>query len=378
MGGVDARRVALVHDWLTFRGGAENVLEVILSLIPGAPVHTLVYNASLFTESPIARADVRTSFLQRLPGSRRHYRLYLPLMPMAVEQFDLAGFDLILSMSDAVAHGVLTAPDQLHINYILTPMRYAWPLYHEYLRGAGLTRGPRSWLARSMLHYLRLWDLAAAGRVDQFIAISRWVAARVWRYYRRQAEVIYPPVAVERFHPFSPRDSYYITVSRLVPYKRVDLIVEAFNRLNRVLLVVGEGPGYGALKSRAGPEVRLLGRVPDGDLVELLGRARAFIFAAEEDFGIAPVEAMAAGCPVIAWGRGGVLETVVEGKTGVFFNEPTVEGLMEAVERFEVEESAFRAPDLQRHAARFSRARFERDFLKALDRAWVQFEQAGP
>lgn len=375
---MSARRVALVHDWLTYRGGAEKVLEAVLSMFPGAPVHTLVYKSSLFTDSPIARADVRTSFLQRLPGSRRHYRLYLPLMPLAVEQFDLAGFDLIISLSDAVAHGVLTAPDQLHINYIFTPMRYAWPLYHEYLRSGGLTRGARSWLARLVLHYLRLWDLAAVGRVDHFLAISGWVAARVWRYYRRPAEVVYPPVEVERFHPISPRDSYYITASRLVPYKRVDLIVEAFNRLNRPLLVVGEGPDYGALKSRAGPEVRLLGRASDGELAELFGRARAFVFAAEEDFGIAPVEAMASGCPVIAYGRGGVLETVVEGKTGLFFQEPTVQGLMEAVARFEAEESAFSAADLQRHAARFSRERFERDFLRALDRAWEQFEQKRP
>ena len=378
MGGVSTAQVALVHDWLTSRGGAEKVLEALLPLFPDAPVHTLVYDPALFSNSPIERADVLTSFLQRLPGSRRNYRLYLPLMPLAVEQFDLSRFDLVLSLSDAVAHGVLTAPDQLHVNYIFTPMRYAWPLYHDYLRAAGLTRGARSWVARGVLHYLRLWDQAAASRVDRFIAISGWVAARVRRYYRRRAEVVYPPVEVERFYSISPRDSYYITTSRLVPYKRVDLIVEAFNRLNRPLLVVGEGPDYRALMSRAGPEVRLLGRVSEKELADLLSRARGFVFAAEEDFGIAPVEAMAAGCPVIAWGRGGVLETVVEGKTGVFFHEQTVEGLMQAVAQFEAEESAFQPAELQRHAAQFSRERFESDFSRALDRAWEWFAKGRP
>ncbi len=375
MADLNAARVALVHDWLTFRGGAEKVLEAVLGLFPGAPIYTMVYNPALFAESPIGRVEVRPSFLQRVPGATRHYRLLLPLMPLAVEHFDLSRHDLVLSLSDAVAHGVLTPPDTLHVNYIFTPMRYAWPLYHEYLLLGGLNRGPRAWAARLVLHYLRLWDRAAADRVDYFIAISRWVAGRVWRAYRREAEVVYPPVEVERFHPIEPRETYYITVSRLVPYKRVDLIVEAFNRLGRPLLVVGEGPEYDRLAERAGPSVRLLGRVAQDDLAGLLGKARAFVYAAEEDFGIAPVEAMAAGCPVIAYGRGGVRETVVEGKTGLFFAEQTVGALVEAVMRFEAEAHSFRVTTLRRRAERFSRERFLWAFQRAVERAWERFER---
>lgn len=364
------KRPALVHDWLTFRGGAEKVLEAVLDLLPGAPVHTLVHNPALFEGSPIAKAEIRTSFLQRMPWAQRHYRSYLPLMPMAIEQFDLAGHDLIISLSDAVAHGVLTAPDQFHVNYIFTPMRYAWPLYHDYLRAAGLVSGPRSWAARLLLHNLRLWDRLAADRVDHFIAISEWVARRVERYYRREAEVVYPPVDVDRFNPISPRGSYYMTVSRLVPYKKVDLIVEAFNQLDRPLLIVGEGPQEDRLKSMAGPNVELLGRVSESDLAHHLGRAKAFVYAAEEDFGIAPVEAMAAGCPVIAYGRGGVLESVEEGVTGLFFREPSATAIAAAIEEFEANEAAFRPQALRRAAARFSREIFDRSFRAALERAW--------
>lgn len=373
----EAPRLALVHDWLTSRGGAEKTLEAVLGLFPRSPVYTLFYQRKLFADSPVAQHPVVTSFLDRLPGARRSYRSFLPLMPLAVEQFDLSGHDIVLSISDAVSHGVIVRPDQLHIDYILTPMRYVWALHGEYLGSRALRSPIRSTGFRLLSHYLRLWDVAAAQRVDHFVAISDWVARRVWRTYRRQAEVIYPPVEVERFRPRSPREDYYVTVSRLVPYKRISMLVEAFNRLDRPLLVVGDGPERRSLAAQAGPNVRFLGWVSDEKLADLLGRARAFVFAAEEEFGIAPVEAQASGCPVIAFGRGGLRETVVDGETGLFFQNANADSLIAAVRAFESRRAAFGVDRIRENAMRFSRARFEDQFRQMVERQWGRFRK-GP
>lgn len=365
--------IALVHEALPCFGGAERVLETVADLFPGAPIHTLVHRPSAFVGTGLADRDVRTSFIDRIPGARRHHRLLLPLFPLAVERFDLSAYDLVVSMHYAAAHGVLTRPDQLHVSYTYTPLRQAWHAHHEYLRS--LTRSRRL-AARPLLHYVRLWDRTAADGVDRFVAISRWIAACIWRAYRRRAQVIYPPVDVEAFVPRGSREDYYVTVARLVPHKRVDLIVDAFARIRRPLLVVGEGPERDRLVDRAPRNVEFTGRVTDEELAELLGRARGLVHAAEEDFGIALVEAQAAGCPVVAYSGGGAREIVVDGRTGVLFEARTSEAVREAVASLERRPRP-RVEDLRQSAERFSKDRFEREFLRLLETEWEAFRRRG-
>jgi glycosyltransferase involved in cell wall biosynthesis len=366
---------ALVHDWLVVQGGAERVLEAVLPLFPDAPIFSLFYSPESFAGHPVSRRKVITSYLDRLPFARKIYRSLLPLMPLAVEQLDLRGYGLVLSLTDAVSHGVILAPDQVHVNYIFTPPRYAWRQYHSYLEDSGLARGLRSWAARLVLHYIRLWDYAAAARVDHFVAISRWVARGVMRAYRREAYVLYPPVDVDRFQPAGRRDEFFLTVSRLVPYKKVHLMVEAFNRMGRPLVIIGDGPEHARLAEMAGKTVTLMGRQPDAVVAEMMGRARAFVHAAEEDFGIAPVEAQAAGCPVIAYGRGGVVETVQDGVTGVLFPDQTSQSLAAAVERFELGARQFEPGALRASAERFGLDRFRREFASVIEKLWADFER---
>jgi glycosyltransferase involved in cell wall biosynthesis len=366
--------VALVHDWLVTYGGAERVLENLLELFPGAPLYTLIYNPRALRETSLLESDIRTSWLNRWPGAHRAHRIYLPLMPLAVEQFDLREFDIVISLSSAVAHGVLVRPDQLHLNYILSPARFAWHLYNEYLEESPLARGLRAWLLRPALHYFRLWDYAASSRVDQFIAISEWVSKAVHRTYRRQAEVIYPPVDVGWFTPGDEREDYYITVARLVSNKRIDLIVRACLKLGRRLVVVGEGPEMKRLKDMAGDSVELVGWQDDRTLRTLLRRAKAFIHAADEDFGIAMLEAQATGCPVIALGRGAALETIVDGTTGIFFSEPGIEALTKALLDFEQHGREFQTSEIRSHSLRFNKIRFQNEFRECVDRAWASFQ----
>lgn len=369
--------VAFVRDWLTDYGGADRTTEAALELFPGAPVYTLVYRPDQFVGRPIARHPIRTSFIARLPGARWRYRSVLPLMPLAVEQFDLRDYDIVLSMSHAVAKGVLTRADQLHISYVFTPVRYAWDLYFHYLDDNGIGRGPKSWLIRSMLHYLRLWDAVSSLRPDVLVADSRAVARRIWKLYRRPADVIYPPVDLDRFTPSRVRDEFYLTVSRLVPYKRVPLIAETFTRLKRPLVVIGDGPDRDRVRRAAGSNVDILGHQPDDVVADYMARAKAFVFAAEEDFGIAPIEAQAAGAPVIAYARGGATETVIAGETGVFFEAPTVESLSAAVERFERQASRFQPDHIRLTTRRFSRHRFQAAFVELVDREWERFSGRG-
>ncbi|WP_404471174.1 glycosyltransferase [Vreelandella venusta] len=329
-------KVAIVHDWLTTWAGAEKALAELLACYPQAEIFTTV-NFLPKGEIPcLVGRTIHTSFIQKLPGAKKHYRRYLPLMPLAIEQFDLKGFDLILSSSHAVAKGVISDPGALHICYCYSPMRYAWDMQHQYLRQSGNAQGLVSWLMRWQLHRLRQWDYISAQRVDHFIAISHYIERRIETFYRREAAVIYPPVAVEKFRHDRPREAFYLTASRMVPYKRIDLIVEAFTQTpERQLVVIGDGPDFKQLKEKAGPNITLLGFQPDRVLIDYLERAQAFIFMAEEDFGILPVEAQAAGAPVIGYGVGGLKETIVNGVTGLHVAEQSTSALLTSLAHFE-------------------------------------------
>ena len=366
-------KTAIVHEWLTTYAGSEKVVEGFLDLFPTAPIFTLVHQPQNFVGTAFEGRDIRTSFIQNLPLGARKYQSYLPLMPLAIEQFDLSGFDLILSSNHAVAKGVRAGAGTLHVSYVHTPVRYAWDLQDPYLKEAGLERGAKSALARAALHYLRLWDHGTAHRADVFLANSAYVARRVWRAYRRPARVLYPPVDVTRFDWQRPREDFYFTFSRMVPYKKLDLIVEAFTQLDKPLVVVGDGPERERIAALAGPNVTLLGRQDDAVVADLLSRCKAFVFAADEDFGIVPVEAQAAGAPVIAYGRGGVLESVVAGETGVFFGEQTACSLKAAVEHFETL-PAFDPARIRQSAERFSRRNFWRGLDEVLDISWSAFK----
>jgi glycosyltransferase involved in cell wall biosynthesis len=364
-------KVAIVHDWLVAPGGAEKVLGQIIECFPDADVFSVV--DFLEDRRPLAGKPVTTSFIQRLPFARTRYRAYLPLMPLAVERFDLSSYDLIISSSCAVAKGVLVGPEQTHISYVHSLMRYAWDLQHQYLREANLLSGPKSWAARVMLHYLRGWDAQSTHGVDRLIANSQSVARRMMKIYRRDAMVIPPPVDVNEFELRTEKDDFYLTVSRIVSHKRIDLIVETFNATpQRKLIVIGDGPQMASIRAKAGPNVTVLGYQPFGVLKDYLARARAFVFAAEEDFGIVPLEAQACGTPVIAFGRGGALETVVPvgdpQPTGVFFARQTVVSMLDAIDRFERLRTYITPEACRANAERFSARVFRRAFMAEVTR----------
>lgn len=370
-------KVAIIHDWMTLKGGGESCVEELMRLYPQADLFCVVDFLDEQYRGFLAGRRVTTSFVQRLPGSRKRYRSYLPLMPLAVEQFDLTGYDLIISSSSAVAKGVITGPDQVHIAYVHSPIRYAWDLQHQYLEEAGLTRGIKSAVARAILHYMRVWDTRTAHGVDHMIANSAFVARRIRKAYGRQATIIHPPVDVDRFTIGAERDDFYVTMSRLVPYKRIPLIVEAFRHMpQRRLIVIGDGPEMAAVKAAAGPNVMVMGGQPNDVVVSHLQRAKAFLFAAEEDFGIAPVEAQACGTPVIAYGKGGALETVRgrdgEGQTGVFFEAQTPEAIVAAVEHLDRRLIAIDPQACRANAERFSTQRFRRDIASFADAALLK------
>jgi glycosyltransferase involved in cell wall biosynthesis len=366
--------VGIVHEWLASYAGSEKVIEQMLEVYPAAEIYSLVDFLPEKDRAWLADRKIHTSFIQRLPFSRRKFRGYLPLMPLAVEQFDLAPHDVVISSNHAVAKGVITRADQLHISYVHTPIRYAWDLKDQYLREAGLTWGLRSILVRMMMHYIRRWDLAAASRVDTFVANSHYVARRIRKTYRREAEVLYPPVDIDAYPFCEQKEDYYVTASRLVPYKKVDLIVEAFTKNGLPLMVIGDGPDMKKIAKLAGKNVKLLGYQSQTELTNLMQRAKAFVFAADEDFGITPVEAQACGTPVIAYGRGGVTETVLEGETGIFFDQQTVESLNEAVTRFEASELSYEPELIRKHAEQFGIERFRRELQELVDREWQKFQ----
>ncbi len=358
-------RVALVHYWFVGRRGGERVVEALCELFPQADLFALV--ADRKTLSPeLQQRKLTTSFLQSLPGSRKWHRHMLPLYPLAVEQFDLRGYDLVISTESGPAKGVLTAPETCHICYCFTPMRYLWNFYQEYKNGSGL--GPvRKAVFGLTAHYARLWDQASAARVDYFAALSHTVAVRVRKYYRRDAEVIHPPVGVSGAPLDGDIEDYYLVVGQLVNYKRIDLAIEACNHLGRTLRVVGVGEEYKRLRRMAGKTVTFLGALSDEDVREQYSRCRALLFPGEEDFGIVPVEAQASGRPVIAFGKGGALETVIgafQGKsvpeqaTGLFFDDQTLRSMTEAILRFETVEDRFLPQFIRAHAEQFDKRHF--------------------
>jgi len=374
-------RVAIVHEWLVTLGGSELVLAELLKIYPDAQVFTLLDAMPRAQRDFLGVGDVRTSFLQRIPGIEKRYRSLLPLFPAAVRSLDVRDFDVVISNSHSVAKGVHTLAGQLHVSYCLSPMRYAWDLREQYLRESGNDRGVRGMLARSLLGRLRAWDRANAAHVDVFATLSHYIGARIQRAYGRESTVVYPPVDTNFFTPGSSsrRDAYYVTASRFVPYKRIDLIARAFALLpDRKLIIAGEGPDERKIRAAAGANVELVGRVDRDALRDLLRGARAFLFAAEEDFGIVPVEAQACGTPVIAYGRGGVVETVVAGdeipaerRTGEFFLEQDAAAIADAVRRFEsrtIDPGACRV-----NAERFGEARFRREFEALVARSWASF-----
>ncbi len=356
-------RVAIIHDWLPYVGGAEKVIRTMLELFPDAILYTSIYNKKRMGDF-LNGTRVETSFIDKLPFGKTRYGMYLGLMPYAFEQFDLRGYDLVLSSSTSCAKGVLTDANTLHICYCNTPMRYAWDFYFDYLyKGKNLLRRV---VIHSWMHKIRLWDKISADRVDYYIANSENVARRITKHYRRVSEVIYPPVALPQEGqmyediPLAP-GSYYLVVSRLVAYKRIDLAVEAFNRLGKPLIIAGEGPEKARLEHMAGPNILFVGRVSDAKKAALYRDCKAFLFPGEEDFGITPVEAQAYGKPVIAYGRGGALETVKEGITGTFFRSQDADSLEEAVKC--TEDQAWNPVHIKENAAGFSEAIFKKRLM---------------
>lgn len=364
-------KIAIVHDWLNQRGGGEKVLEAIYGLYP-APIFTLVHDPDSTRGTALENADIRTSFIQKLPTGKRGHRKFLPFFPKAVESFDFRGYDLVLSSSAAVSKNIIVPPDTLHICYVHSPIRYAWDLEKQYLEESGLSKGLPGMMARSMLSKIRAWDALCGPRADVLIANSKFISRRIQKCYRRESAVIHPPVDVDVFELETQKEDYYFTASRMVPYKKIDLIVEAFSRMpDRKLVVIGSGPDEKKIRALAGPNVELMGFQPTSVLREKMQKARAFVFAAEEDFGIVPVEAQACGTPVIVFGRGGALETVKENETGVYFNEQTPESLMQAVRDFETK--SFDPLRVRKHAETFSRARFEKEYQALVERSVAEF-----
>jgi len=350
-------RTAFVIDALPALGGGEKVLFTALEQYPCADVFTLIYNKDAFLNTPLGGRKIRTSYLDALPLVHKHHRLFLPLMTSAIGRFDLRNYDRIVCFTYAVAHGVHNYNGARHVSYTYTPMRYAWTDLN--INGTHTRKNP---LIDQFMQAFRQWDRKAAARVHQFASISQAVSRRIQRAYQREAPVIYPPVELERFHLEPQRGDYYITVSRLVSHKRIDLLVQAFSSLKLPLIVIGDGPELPKLRKIAAANVQLLGYQSDDIVVDLLSRARGFVCAAEEDFGIAIVEAQAAGCPVITYGQGGAVDTIIEGVTGLFFEEQSIVSVIEAVQRFERQVSDFRVEDLLHNAEKFSKARFLHEF----------------
>lgn len=376
------KKVSVVHEWLLSYAGSEQVTARILNVLPQSKLFSVVDFLTDKQRAYFGGRYAQTSFIQRIPGAHKYYQKYLPLMPLAIEQLDVSDADIVISSSHAVAKGVLTGPDQLHISYVHSPMRYAWDLQHQYLRESGLDKGMKGWIIKWLLHKLRIWDHRTAHGVDHFIANSHFIARRIKKIYGRDATVIYPPVAVGDFECVEEKEDFYLTASRMVPYKRMDLIVEAFTKMpDKRLIVIGDGSEFKKITALAAgyENITLLGYQPFEVLKSYMQRARAFIFAAEEDFGITPVEAQACGTPVIAFGKGGVLETVrplgCESPTGLFFNEQSISSLCDAVVYFEQNLAVFKHEFCRRNAEFFSANRFDDELTKFIEEKWILFQK---
>ncbi|MBP7058554.1 glycosyltransferase [Candidatus Gracilibacteria bacterium] len=361
-------KVALVHDFLVKLGGAERVLKVFADLYPDAPIYTLLYDEKACGEV-FPKERVRTSFLQKLPlWLRKKQRYLFPLMPRATESLDFSGFDLVISSSNAYVHGILTPSTCKHICYCHSPMRYVWDYAHEYLDEQKLS-GFKRWMTEKLIYKVRLWDQAAADRADYYVANSEHVRKRIKKYYRTDAEVLYPPVDVSRFKVNGSHLEYYLIVQALTPFKKIDRVIQLFNKIGKRLVVIGSGAQYEYLKSIAGPNIDLLGRKDDETVAEFMKNCRGYIHACEEDFGIATVEAMACGKPVLAYGKGGALETVIPGVTGEFFYEPTIESMEDGLGRMIVNEPAFKPARIRAQAEKFSEQNFIDGWKRAVRQA---------
>ncbi len=371
------KKIAIVQDWFTTFAGSEKVVEQLLQIFPQAELFSLIDFLPQKDRALFGDKTVHTSFLQKMPFAQKNYRSYLPLMPLAIEQMDLSNYELIISNCHAVSKGVLSGPDQLHISYIHTPIRYAWEMQNEYLSTLGR---PQAAIARLVLHYIRSWDVFAANRPDRLIANSKFIARRIQKTYRRSAEVIYPPVDTDYFMPTDKkRDDFYLTISRLAPYKRVDLIAQAFRHMpDRKLVIIGDGQDAPKIKRLCGQNITWLGYQPDEVLKDYMQRCRAFVFAAKEDFGIIPLEAQACGTAVIAYRAGGVSETVnppgSAESTGILYPEQTVAAIQAAVLEFERNPGRFAMEACRRNAERFSKRRFRDEFRNFVLSAWDDFE----
>lgn len=367
---------ALIHDWFSTYAGAEKCIECFTNIWDDFEIYSLIDFLSERDRDKILKGKrAHTSFIQKLPFAKDKYRNYLPLFPLAIEQFDLGGYDVVLSSSHAVAKGVLTHSNQLHIAYVHTPIRYAWDLYHQYLRESGLDRGLKGMLAKYFLHKIRLWDANTANRVDHYIANSRYIARRIKKVYGKFSDVIYPPVDIDKFALRESKSDFYLTASRMVPYKKIDLIVEAFSQTDKKLLVIGDGPDMGKIKSKASKNIELLGFADDKTMADLMGQAKAFVFAAEEDFGITPVEAQACGTPVICFGRGGALETVREDISGLYFMEQNIRELLATVDKFEQSYDKFEPIKIRENSLKFSRTRFESEIKSYVEKKYEEFKE---
>lgn len=372
----DTPRVAVVHEWLVTYAGSEKVLEAMLQVFPDADVFCALDFLPEQFRGRLKNTKIRTSFVQQIPFARHIHRYLLALMPLAVEQHDLSAYDIVISNSHAVAKGCLTSASQLHICYCYTPIRYAWDLQFQYLAESNLLWGLRSIIARWTLHKIRIWDARTPLLVDAFIACSQYIARRITKTYRRNSAVIYPNVDVDQFQIGEQDGDFYVTASRIVPYKKIPLIISAFRQMpSRQLIVIGDGPLLRECIESAPPNVKVLGFQPDDVLRAHLMRARAFIFAAEEDFGIAPVEAQACGTPVIAFGKGGATETVIDGETGLFFYEQTGEAIVKAIDEFELCRGKFDRHRIRQNAERFSTTRFCSEFREFVLQQWEAYRK---
>lgn len=350
-------KIALVHDFLLKLGGAERVLKVFADMFPDAPIYTLLYDEKA-VGSVFPKERVHTSSLQKLPGFiRKRQKYLLPKMPRAIEEMDFSEFDIVLSSNSAFSHGIVTNSDTKHICYCHSPMRYAWDWTHEYIKEQNIGRIKKAAIA-ILLNKIRMWDQIAGDRVDTYIANSKTVRNRIMKYYRKESEIIYPPVDVKRFKPQRKKENFFLIVSTITPYKKIDLAVQLFNKIGKELVIIGDGPQKAQLQSIAGHNISFLGFKSDKEIAEYYQNARAFIFPGEEDFGITPVEAMAAGTPILAYGKGGVTETVIPGVTGEFFSKPTVNSMEQGLARLLINEKNYIMKDLTDRAERFSQDRF--------------------
>ncbi len=371
--------VGIVADWLVTYAGSEKVIKEFIEVYPESDLYSIVDFLSSKDRSLFKGKSAITSFIQKLPAAKSKYHKYLPLMPLAIEQLDVSKHNIILSSCHAVSKGVITGPDQLHICYVHSPIRYAWDLQHQYLKEAGLNKGLKGLLAKWLLHKIRIWDYRTANGVDHFIANSHFIARRIKKVYGRNSTVIYPPVDVNRFSLCEDKEDYYFTASRMVPYKRMDLIVEAFSLMpEKQLIVIGDGSEMDKIKSKATSNVKILGYQSNKVMQEHMQKAKAFVFAAEEDFGITPVEAQACGTPVIAFGKGGSLETVrpygVDKPTGIFFEKQEVKSLIDAISVFESNIQAFIPNHCRDNALRFSVERFQNEISAFIESKWNEFQ----